>query len=177
MSVKYVQIPHVKMLLLILLILISGCANPKTISKATQDIASPVLDEVPKNVKVTEFILGAGDKVEIIVYRHDDLKRTIQIDTSGKITYPLVGEIQAGGSSIFQLRDKIRDGLSKYIINPDVSVGVITVLSHKVVVLGEVKKPGSFSLDTPLTAAEAVSKAGGFTTNAKQKMFFLSEVV
>lgn len=153
---------------LILLILLNGCATTRTTSEVTEGVVPPGLDEVPKEVKVKEFILGPGDRIEIIVYRQDDLRRTVQIDTSGKITYPLIGDIQAGGLSIFQLRDKIRDGLSKYYVNPEVSVGVTAVLSQKVIVLGEVKNPGLFSLETPINALEAISRAGGPTSDAKQ---------
>jgi len=157
----------------ICLVLSGGCAT--TASKGTEDavLPVPVSSEAAEEVKVTEFILGPGDKIEIIVYRQDDLKRTVQIDTSGKITYPLVGDIQAGGLSIFQLRDRIRDGLSKYIINPQVSVGVTAVQSQKVIVLGEIKNPGLFSLETPMTALDVISKAGGFATDANQKSILL----
>ncbi|OGW37830.1 MAG: hypothetical protein A2Y97_04030 [Nitrospirae bacterium RBG_13_39_12] len=164
---------YIGIFVLIISILLNGCSTIGTTSKTTEGGVSPASDEEPKEVKLNEFILGPGDRVEIIVYRHDDLKRTAQIDTSGKIAYPLVGDIQAGGSSIFQLRDKIRDGLSKYIINPEVTIGVVSVLSQKVGVLGEVNNPGLFTLDTSLTAVEAVSKAGGFTINAKQKNVLL----
>ncbi len=160
------------MLVLILVALLNGCATTAT-TKASEETVSPASEEAPKEVRITEFILGPGDKIEIMVYRNEDLKRTVQIDTSGKITYPLVGDIQAGGLSIFQLRDKIRDGLSKYIINPQVSVGVTAVQSQKVIVLGEVNNPGLFALDSPLTTLEAISKAGGFTLDAKQKNVLL----
>lgn len=173
MNFKNVSISRLSVLVFSFFVLLNGCATTGSTSKVIEEGVSPVSDEVPKEVKVTEFILGPGDKIEIIVYRNDDLKRTVQIDTSGKITYPLVGDIQAGGMSIFQLRDRIRDGLSKYIINPQVSVGVTAVQSQKVVVLGEVNKPGLFTLDSPLTALEAISKAGGFTPDAKQKSVLL----
>lgn len=142
---------------------LSGCATTEPTSKAIQ----PSSEEKTKEIKLTEFILGPGDIVEITVYRHDDLKKTVQVDTSGKITYPLVGDIQAGGFSIFQLRDKIRDGLSEYFIDPQVTVSVTSVQSQKVYVLGEVQKPGAFALNTPMSALEAISSAGGFTIDAK----------
>ncbi|MEW6416553.1 MAG: polysaccharide biosynthesis/export family protein [Nitrospirota bacterium] len=149
-------------------IIISGCATTNINPEISKESASPVSGEAIREIKITEFILGPGDKVEISVYRHDDLKRTIQIDTSGKITYPLVGDIQASGLSIFQLRDRVREKLSKYIVDPDVSVGVMAVQSQKVVVLGEVKNPGLFSLEAPMNALEAISRAGGPTSDAKQ---------
>ncbi len=173
MKVKLPNLPYVGIGVIVCLILLNGCATTGSTSKVTKEGGSPVSDEASKEVKITEFILGPGDKVEIIVYRHDDLKRTVQIDTSGKITYPLVGDIQAGGLSIFQFRDKIRDNLSKYIIDPQVSVGVVSVQSQKVIVLGEVKNPGLFPIDSPLTTIDAISKAGGFTLDAKQKNVLL----
>ena len=134
MSLRNLLILYVT-LAFILFIFLSGCATTEPTSKAIQ----PSSEEKTKEIKLTEFILGPGDIVEITVYRHDDLKKTVQVDTSGKITYPLVGDIQAGGFSIFQLRDKIRDGLSEYIKDPQVSISVTAVQSQKVYVLGEVK--------------------------------------
>lgn len=173
MNFREKNISYVRILVFIIIVLLNGCSIIGTSSKNTKEPVSLASDEVPKEVKVNEFILGAGDKVEIIVYRHDDLKRTIQIDTSGKITYPLVGDVQAGGISIFQLRDKIQDGLSKYIINPEVTVGVTTVQSQKVTVLGEVKSPGLFNLDVPLTSLQVIALAGGFTVSAKPETVLL----
>jgi polysaccharide export outer membrane protein len=152
--------------------LLGGCATTDTKSTSVTDTPTPA-EEVPEEVRITEFILGPGDEIEITVYRHDDLKRTIQIDPSGIITYPLVGDIKAAGLSIFQLRDKIRDGLSKYIINPQVSIAVTAVQSQKIIVLGEVNSPGLFSLDSPMTVLEAMSQAGGFTVDAKRKNVLL----
>jgi polysaccharide biosynthesis/export protein len=162
MSFRSLSISHV-IVAFILFLFINGCATTEPASKVIQ----PPSEEITKEIKFTEFILGPGDTVEITVYRHDDLKKAVQIDTSGKITYPLVGDIQAGGLSIFQLRDKIRDGLSEYIKDPQVSVSVTAVQSQKVYVLGEVGKPGVFVFNTPMSALEAISSAGGFTKDAK----------
>lgn len=62
----------------IILVLLNGCSTIAPTSKSAVEAISPTSDEAPKEVKVNEFILGAGDKVEIIVYRHDDLKRTFR---------------------------------------------------------------------------------------------------
>jgi polysaccharide export outer membrane protein len=148
--------------LFISFLILSGCSTTEPTSKIIQ----PPSEEITKEIKLTEFILGPGDVVEVVVYRHDELKRTAPIDTSGKITYPLIGDVQAGGLSIFQLRDRIRDGLSEYIKEPQVSVSVTEIKSQKVYVLGEVQRPGAFALDTPMSAIEAVSSAGGFTRHA-----------
>jgi len=172
MKVKLPYLPYLGIGVVVCFVLLSGCATTGSTSKDVA-VIPPVSDEAPEKVRITEFILGPGDRIEIIVYRHDDLKRTVQIDTSGKITYPLVGDVQAAGVSIFQLRDRIRDGLSKYIINPQVSVAVTSVQSQKVIVLGEVKNPGLFALEGPMNALEAISRAGGFGLDAKQNSVLL----
>ncbi len=162
-----------------LIILLSSCATTGSQPQANtetplqKDEKTPSEEPLKETVKITEFILGAGDKVDINVYRHDDLKKTVQIDVSGKITYPLLGDIQAGGLSIFQLRDKIRNGLSKYLVDPQVSVSVASVQGQKVIILGEVKTPGFFQIETSMTVLEAVSRAGGFTLDGKKKSVLL----
>jgi polysaccharide export outer membrane protein len=153
--------------------LLNGCATLGTLSEEIQKDAPSVSSEEPKGVKLNEFILGPGDKIEISVYRHDDLKKTVQIDSSGKITFPFVGNIQAGGLSVSKLRERIREGLSRYILDPDVSIDVSSVRSHSVIILGEIKNPGVLSLDFPLTALEAISMVGGFTINAKSQNVLL----
>jgi polysaccharide export outer membrane protein len=154
-------------------VLLNGCATLETKPEDAQKEVPPVSKEVPKEAKMKEFILGPGDKIEISVYRHDDLKKTVQIDFSGKITYPFIGDIEAGGLSIPQLRNKVQIGLSKYIVNPDVSVNLTSVRSQSVVVLGEVRSPGSYNLDVPLTSLQVISMAGGFTIGAKQETVLL----
>jgi len=166
------------MIVFILFVLLNGCATLGTVSENTETGVPPeskneASREPIKEVNVNEFILGVGDKIEITVYRYDDLKKTIQIDPSGKITYPLAGDIQAGGVSLFKLRDIIQDRLSKYIIDPQVTVSISSIQSQKVAVLGEVNVPGLFTLESTLTALEAISKAQGFTKYAKKNNVLL----
>ncbi|MBI5238719.1 MAG: polysaccharide export protein [Deltaproteobacteria bacterium] len=160
------------------LFLFQGCAWVKTAAKTDELVEpAPAVSEadrpVPDAPKISQFILGPGDKVEITVYRNDDLKLTVQIDPSGKISYPFMGDVQAAGLTIFQLRDGIRDGLSKYIVNPQVYVNVTSVQSQKIIVLGEVKSPGFFQIDSSTTTLEAISNAGGFTLDGKQNNVLL----
>lgn len=127
-----------------------------------------------EQVPVTrELILGPGDKVEISVYRHDDLAKTLQVDPSGRIMYPLIGDIQVLGLTAFGLRDTLRDKLSKFIVDPQVTVNVSATLSQKVIVLGEVKTPGYFQADGSVTALEAISRSGGFTADGQAKTVML----
>ncbi|NWF51626.1 MAG: polysaccharide biosynthesis/export family protein [Nitrospirae bacterium] len=101
------------------------------------------------------------------------MSKKVRILPDGKIHYPLVGDIKAEGLSVNQLRDKLREGLLKYYVEPQVSVIVTTISSQKVFVLGEVNKPGAFLLDRPKTIVEAISEAEGFTQDAKIKNVLL----
>ncbi len=133
------------------------------------------IEEAEKEIvpKAPEFILGPGDRVEIVVYRYDNLTRVTQIDLSGRIMFPLIGDIQAAGLSIFKLRDKIREGLSRYMIDPQISIGIVSIQSQKIIVLGEVNNPGFFQAENYMTVLEVISRAGGFTADGKQNSVLL----
>lgn len=120
------------------------------------------------NLRTSEFVLGAGDTVEFAVYRQDDLKRSVKIDTSGKVMFPLIGDMQVAGKSIFTLRDELKERYSVYLVNPQITVTVTAISSKKFLVLGEVNNPGVFTIDTDLTIIEAIAKAGGMTHDAKE---------
>ncbi len=149
-----------------------GCASSgiKTKGDKTKETGNGNPNEYAghaDNVKISEFILGVGDTIEISVYRQDDLQRTVKIDNSGKIMFPLIGDVQAAGVGIFKLRDNIREKLSKYLVDPQVVINISTVQSQKILVLGEVKNPGVFTLDTDMGVLESITKAGGMTKDAK----------
>jgi polysaccharide export outer membrane protein len=157
-------------------LLIFGCGTPdKSIVKNN---AEPVTEapsgaEGEATPRITELILGPGDKVDVSVFRNDDIKFTQTIGLSGKIIVPLVGDIQAAGLSVYELRDKLRDGLSKYIVSPQVYVGVASTQSQKVMVLGEVKTPGIFQAEGHMTALDLIARAGGTTLDGKRQNVLL----
>jgi len=119
------------------------------------------------------FVLGAGDQVELNVWRQDDLNRTITITPSGNISIPLAGEIRASGLTISQLREKITVRLSKYFVNPKVDVALANLSSRNVYVLGEVTTPGAYVLTRRISALEAITMAKGFTEDANQTTVLL----
>lgn len=121
----------------------------------------------------TPFVLGSGDELTFNVWRHDNLERTVQIDPSGNIYLPLVGEMKASGLTIPQLRTEITSRLSKYIVNPQVDISVSSLQSQKVHVLGEVVSPGSFVLDHRMLVWEAIAQAEGFTADANKDAVLL----
>ncbi|HHT9107058.1 MAG TPA: polysaccharide biosynthesis/export family protein [Candidatus Wunengus sp. YC63] len=153
----------------LLISLLIGCASTgvKTQEEKTTAAEHHVNDEKINKVRISEFILGVGDTIEISVYRQEDLQKTLKINNSGRIMLPLIGDVQAAGVGIFKLRDEIKERLSKYLIDPQVLVSISTVQSQKIMVLGEVNTPGVFTLDTDIDILEAISKAGGMTKDAK----------
>ncbi|MGB9716430.1 MAG: polysaccharide biosynthesis/export family protein [Thermodesulfovibrionales bacterium] len=160
---------HILLLILFVSLFSFGCSTNKAL---VRNEAQPEQQQIPP-IEISEYILGFGDELEISVFRHDDLSKTVRILPDGKIYYPLVGEIKAEGLSVSQLRDKLKEGLLKYYVEPQVSVIVTSISSQKVFVLGEVNKPGAFLLDRPKTVIEAISEAEGFTQDAKIKNVLL----
>ncbi len=160
-----------------LLLLISGCAttgNKSTGKNGLPAAAGGAGEGVPAGGKQQpQYILGVGDKIEISVYRHDDLRKALTIDPSGMAMFPLIGDLQLAGKSLNALRDEMTDRLSKYVVNPEVSITVTSIQSRKTLVLGEVRSPGSFVLDTDLTVLDMISKAGGTTNDANLERVLL----
>ena len=113
-----------------------------------------------------QYIIGPEDVLEISVFRHEDLTMAATVSPQGVISYFLVGDIKAAGLTRFELRDKIQKALSKYIRRPQVIVQIVKARSHKIYALGEVESPGVYHMRTNFTLVEALSQAGGITSDA-----------
>jgi len=113
--------------------------------------------------KSDEYVLGSGDVIQVVVWRNEHLSKTIPVRPDGKISLPLVDDVQAAGMTPSQLKDTISKGLKHFIDNPIVTVIVTEVNNFKVSVIGEVKKPGVYLLKGKTTVLEAISMAEGFT--------------
>jgi len=117
--------------------------------------------------------LGYGDELNIDVWRHEDLRLTVKVDDAGEFSFPMAGQIQAGGRSMAQVRDELTAKLSKYLVDPQVSVTGTNLRSQTVVLAGEVKTPGALLIDHDMSLFEAVARAGGFTDDADQSATLL----
>lgn len=109
-----------------------------------------------------EYRLGPGDKLRVEVYREPQLSQSLQIRPDGKITLPLVGDVQAAGRSSVELRDELTASLKEYVTNPVVTVIVVEATAAQIYVMGEVTNPGVQVLQGPITALQALAQAGGF---------------
>jgi polysaccharide export outer membrane protein len=116
-----------------------------------------------------EYRLGAGDKLRIEVYKDPQLSQSVQIRPDGKITLPLIGDMEATGLTPLELRDQIGKDLKEYITNPTVTVIVVEASSAHAYVMGEVAHPGEVALHGPVTIVQAIAMAGGFKEFANTK--------
>jgi len=119
------------------------------------------------------YVIGDDDQLEINVWKEPDLCKSVQVRSDGKISLPLVGELQAAGRTPVQLEDDIRSRLLNFITEPAVTVMVQKINSLKFNVMGEVIKPGSYSLATTTTVVDAIATAGGFKDFAKKKSIYV----
>ncbi len=124
---------------------------------------------VPASVDPNTYILGVDDVIGVRVWREQDLSGIMTIRPDGKITMPLISEIQASGLTPSQLKEAISTALSKFVNNPQIEVVVETVRSRRYFVDGEVNRPGVYPLASPTTVFEALSMAGGFREFANKK--------
>jgi polysaccharide export outer membrane protein len=123
-----------------------------------ESVTSQVAGIDPSTYKV-----GAEDVVEISVWREDALKKEVLVRPDGGVSYPLIGEVNVAGKTVFEIRDEVARRLEKFIPEPAVSVAIIKVGSQRVYVIGKVNKPGDFPVGRYVDVLQALSMAGGLT--------------
>jgi len=145
--------------------------EPKQPSAATPSPNSPekTAESSAAAVDPNKYLIGPEDVLFIRVWREPDFTLPAAVRPDGKITMPLVGDVQAGDQTPMQLTKTITELLGKYLNNPDVNVIVTDVRSKKYYIDGEVLKPGTYLLVTPTTVLEALSNCGGFRDFANSK--------
>lgn len=119
------------------------------------------------------YEIGSNDVLAINVWKEPDVSRSIPVRPDGKISLPLVGEIQAAGRTPLQLEHDLAAKLRTYMTDPDVTVMVEQINSEKINILGRVIKPGSYALANAGTVLDAIAGAGGFQDFAKQKSIYI----
>jgi polysaccharide biosynthesis/export protein len=121
----------------------------------------------------SEYKIGPQDVLQIDVWKEPEITRTIPVRPDGKISLPLLNDVQAAGLTAMQLSTNIRDSLGKYLTNPQVTVTVTQINSQRVFVTGEVAKSGALPLLPGMTALQALSSSGGFTQFARTKGIYI----
>lgn len=119
------------------------------------------------------YKIGPQDVIRIDVWREDQLTRTVPVRPDGKITLPLLNDVQAAGLTPMELAGNLREELKKFITNPQVTVSVTEINSRRIYVNGEVNKSGAFQLLPHMTVLQALSGSGGFTAFARIKNIYV----
>jgi polysaccharide biosynthesis/export protein len=151
---------------LAMVFLLGALALGPAILKA-QESAAPAAGQPETN---DDYVIGVEDMMSITVWKEPDFSvKEMAVRTDGKITMPLINDIQAAGLTTRELRQTITKKLESYISTPTVTVAILKSLSRSVSVVGQVNKPGFYMMNVPITVIELIARAGGITEFAKQK--------
>src|SRR5881628_221432 len=122
----------------------------------------------PANTQpVPLYVIQPNDILEVFVWKEPDLTRKILVRPDGRVSFPLVQDMQAAGISPGELKERIEKKLKEYIDSPNVTIIVEAIKSYNVFVTGKVQKPGSILAEKPITVLQALAMAGGFQEYAK----------
>src|SRR5467141_5358044 len=120
-----------------------------------------------------EYKIGPQDILRIDVWKETEVSRAVPVRPDGKISLPLLNDVQAAGLTPMQLSGVIADGLKKYMNDPQVTVSVSEINSRRIYVTGEVAHAGAFPLLPNMTVLQALSSSGGFTQFARLKNIYV----
>jgi polysaccharide export outer membrane protein len=121
----------------------------------------------------SDYLIGPEDVIEVSVWKSEALSKVVTVRPDGKISLPLIGDIDAAGRTAGQLKEIIRQKLEDYKQTPEVSIILQQVNSYIVYVLGEVAKPGKYPLKSQTTLLQGITLAGGFTQYASRNSIIL----
>lgn len=144
-----------------------------------QDPATQKPDAAQKPAAATppivdaDYKIGAQDVLRIDVWKEPDISRTIPVRPDGKISLPLLNDVQAAGFTAMQLAASLRESLSKYLTSPQVTVTVTETNSRRVYLTGEVARAGALPLLPGMTVLQALASGGGFTQFARIKNIYV----
>ena len=127
----------------------------------------------PKSAAEAEYKIGPQDILRIDVWKEPDFTRTVPVRPDGKVSLPLLNDVQAAGLTSVELAASLRDSLKKYLTDPKVTVTVTEINSRRVYVTGEVLRVGALPLLPNMTVLQALASSGGFTQFARIKNIYV----
>lgn len=145
---------------------------PTALHANSNEYQSPDSDVIVPPVQ-SSYQLGSGDQIKVTIFGHPDLSGQFSIDGSGRVSLPLIKDVQAEGLSVTALEEAIVAKLSPdYLLNPKVSIEVLNY--RPIYIIGEVKNPGRYAYVSGMTVLTAVALAGGYTYRAKTTKAFIT---
>ncbi len=131
------------------------------------------LTEIPPVPQEEPYRIGKGDILEVLTWKEQDFSREVPVRIDGRISFPLLEDIQAAGRTTLEVRNEIQEQLKAYIKQPVVSVAIKVAGSQRFYIIGEILKPGEYPLAKNLSVLQAFALAGGFTEWASKKEIIL----
>lgn len=157
---------------------LSGMLLATSVSASAQSVpAAPRANVAPsaggataKGIAVPpDYVIGPDDQLSVVFWRDKDMSADVTVRPDGKITLPLLNDVQAAGLSPDQLRQKVADEAKRYVEDPQPTIVVKQINSRKVFITGQVTKPGPYQIMAPTTVLQLISMSGGLTEYAHSK--------
>ena len=123
-----------------------------------------------------DYLIGPDDVLSVMFWREKDLSGDVAVRPDGKISLPLLNDVQAAGLTPLELRDRLSDEAKRFVEDPNVSVVVKQINSRKVFVTGEVSKPGPYPLAGPTSVLQMIATAGGLREYADSEKIVVMRV-
>jgi polysaccharide export outer membrane protein len=157
--------------------LTTGLAQQGTGTAAVGSPQAAPVASAPANAEqsaaTASYIIGADDSIQVTVWKEPTLSATLPVRPDGKITLPLINDIQAAGLTPMQLSASIAARLAVFVTNPVVDVSVLAVNSKRVFVIGEIMHVGPIAITPGMTILQAIASAGGLTPYANRKHMYI----
>jgi polysaccharide export outer membrane protein len=170
---------HAGILPIVLSLAIPVRAKNKGVLKTAKEVATQA-DGSLRTPSVSpvdsSYLIAPDDVLAIDVWKEAEITRTVPVRPDGKISLPLLNDVQAAGITTTRLASVITEKLKKFIANPQVTVIVTAVNSQKIYIIGEILKAGVVALLPNMTVLQAISSAGGFTQYANQKGVYVLRI-
>jgi polysaccharide biosynthesis/export protein len=160
---------------LILAFVLAVVVSPICAQKTPASQAAPSAgNSAPKSATDDpNYVIGPQDVLDVSVWKEPELTRTVPVRPDGKISLPLLNDVQAAGLTPSQLTSQITVSLGKYMNSPQVTVIVTAVSSQRIYILGEVTRPGAYTMIPGMTILQAISNGGGLTQFANRKRIYV----
>ena len=155
--VRHLSRPTASLTLLVMALFAAGCAGR----------GAPMPPE-PAAGEREEYVIGIPDFLKIVVWKNPELTVEVPVRRDGKISVPLVDDVQAEGLTPEELKEVLTEALAEFVTAPDVTVIVQQINSHMVTVIGGVARSGQISLVRQMRVLEAIATLGGFNAWAKK---------
>jgi polysaccharide biosynthesis/export protein len=153
------------------IILATGGLQAQEAAKSAPARPQPVAQAAA--ITDASYKIGPQDALRVDVWKETEISRSVPVRPDGKISLPLLNDVQAAGLTAMELANTITEGLKKFINNPQVTVSVAEINSRRVYVTGEVTRPGAYPLLPNMTALQALTSAGGFTQFSNPKKIYV----